>query len=220
MKGLLLRFQNIHPAAWILLELFVLLFLALIRSTVLTFAILLFCALRLYKRKIAWGDLGFVKNNNVSSTLAAGLLIAILYQAASIFLIVPLIQSVTGSKIDLSQITALKADWANLAVALLISWTFAAFGEEIAYRSYLFKQVSDLFGNRRIGSVIGVLVCTALFAVGHGYQGISGVMENFLFGLTMALIFIFSERNLWLPVIVHGFVDTIGFILIFTGLYP
>ncbi len=68
--------------------------------------------------------------------------------------------------------------------------------------------------------MIGVLVCTALFAVGHGYQGISGVMENFLFGLTMALIFIFSERNLWLPVIVHGFVDTIGFILIFTGLYP
>jgi hypothetical protein len=34
------------------------------------------------------------------------------------------------------------------------------------------------------------------------------------------LVFIFSHKNLWLPVVIHGFVDTIGFILILSGLYP
>jgi membrane protease YdiL (CAAX protease family) len=59
-----------------------------------------------------------------------------------------------------------------------------------------------------------------LFASGHGYQSPSGMIENALFGLTMALVFIFSRKNLWLPAVIHGFVDTIGFILILSGLYP
>jgi membrane protease YdiL (CAAX protease family) len=221
MKGLCRLFRNNQQKQfWILLELIIILVLALIRSPLLTIVILLFCLLRLLGRIISWEDLGFIKGRNILSALATGFLIALLYQAFSIFLFVPIIQSITNSRIDLSEIIALKADWFNLVIALLISWTFAAFGEELAYRSYVFTQISGLFTNRRMGSVIGVLVCTALFAVGHGYQGISGVIENALFGLTMALIFIVSKRNLWLPVIAHGFVDTIGFVLIFTGLYP
>jgi hypothetical protein len=212
--------SNPRQSVWLLLEFFVLLALAVLGSPLLTFAILFFCAIRLFSKRISWEYLGFVKIRNIPSLLVLGFLIAAAYQALSIFLFVPLINAVTGGSLDLSEITALKEHWANLAIALLISWTFAAFGEEIAYRSYLYSRIADLLPGRRPGSIIGVVVCTALFSVGHGYQGLSGVLENAVFGLTMAFIFILSKRNLWLPVVVHGFVDTIGFILIFSGLYP
>jgi membrane protease YdiL (CAAX protease family) len=164
--------------------------------------------------------MGFIKIKNIPGILLLGLLIALSYQIISILIIVPIVNSITNSTLDLSGVVALKDNWLNLVIALLISWTFAAFGEEIAYRSYLFQNIAGLFPNRRMGSAIGVLLCTALFALGHGYQGISGVVENAVFGLTMAFIFLFSKRNIWLPIIIHGFVDTIGFILIFSGVYP
>jgi membrane protease YdiL (CAAX protease family) len=204
----------------LLLEFFSLLVLAGVRSPLLTPGILLFCAIRLVSKRISWEYLGFVNIRNIPSLLLLGFLIAAAYQALSIFLFVPLITALTGSSLDLSEITALRENWANLAIALLISWTFAAFGEEIAYRSYLYDRIANLLPGRRLGSIIGVVVCTALFSVGHGYQGLSGVLENAVFGLMMALVFTLCKKNLWLPVIVHGFVDTIGFILIFSGLYP
>jgi membrane protease YdiL (CAAX protease family) len=46
------------------------------------------------------------------------------------------------------------------------------------------------------------------------------VWETAVSGLIFAILYMASGRNLWLPIITHGMVDTIGFLLIFAGLYP
>ena len=219
MTGFLQAIRN-NRYIWIFAELLIIFILAWIRSPLLTPVILVFCAIELITKRITWEYLGFIKVKNILSVLVPGFLIAAAYQIVSIFLFVPVIGFLTGSPLDLSEITALRGNWANVLIALLISWTFAAFGEETAYRSFVYDRVLTLFPDRRLGSIVSVLFCTALFASGHGYQGLSGMMENFLFGLTMALVFIFSKKNLWLPAVIHGFVDTIGFTLILSGLYP
>jgi membrane protease YdiL (CAAX protease family) len=68
--------------------------------------------------------------------------------------------------------------------------------------------------------VVGITFCSILFSIGHGYQGITGMMENALFGVTLGITFVLAKKNLWYPILIHGFVDTIGFCLILSGLYP
>jgi membrane protease YdiL (CAAX protease family) len=48
---------------------------------------------------------------------------------------------------------------------------------------------------------------------------VTGILETFLFACVMAGLYLAGRRNLWLPVIAHGVYDTVGFVLIFLGLY-
>jgi membrane protease YdiL (CAAX protease family) len=205
---------------WNAIELCVIILMFIFNIQLITIIILLICLLKILGKSINWDYLGFHKNINFLGTIIFGLLIAVIYQLLSIYIFVPIINYFTHRSVDLSEITSLNNTWINFIIALLITWTFAAIGEEIVYRSYLYNQIQSLFTNKNIGTVIGVIICTTLFAIGHGYQGISGIIENTIFGITMALVFILSKKNLWLIIFVHGFVNTIGFILIFTGLYP
>jgi len=52
-------------------------------------------------------------------------------------------------------------------VALLLVWTFAAFGEEIAYRGYLLTRAADI-GRRSVAAYwIGIVLVSILFGYGH-----------------------------------------------------
>src|SRR5262249_54793031 len=63
-------------------------------------------------------------------------------------------------------------------LALLVVWTFAAFGEEIAYRGYLLTRAADI-GRRSIASYwIGIVLVSILFGYGHYYKGASGVIDS------------------------------------------
>src|SRR4051794_18987101 len=50
-------------------------------------------------------------------------------------------------------------------VALLLVWTFAAFGEEIAYRGYLLTRAADI-GRRSAATLIGLGLCSFPFCLG------------------------------------------------------
>jgi membrane protease YdiL (CAAX protease family) len=59
-----------------------------------------------------------------------------------------------------------------------------------------------------------------LFGLGHSYLGITGVVDNILWGILYGVLYLASGRNLWLPIIAHGIEDTTSFILLFLGLNP
>src|SRR5467141_3261876 len=63
-------------------------------------------------------------------------------------------------------------------VALLVVWTFAAFGEEIAYRGYLLTRASDLGKRSPTAYWIGIVVVSILFGYGHYYKGASGIVDS------------------------------------------
>ncbi|MCI0398679.1 MAG: CPBP family intramembrane metalloprotease [Chloroflexi bacterium] len=169
---------------------------------------------------MAGGTFGLRRPASWPRTLLAGIAIAGTYQFFSIGLLVPLLHRLTGAALDLSQFASLRGSLAYLALWPTVSWTLAAFAEEMAYRGYLLNRLADLFGNRRLAWGVGLVVSALFFGLSHIYQGITGVLETFVFGAVMAWLYLVTRRNLWLPIIVHGANDTIGFTLIFFGLYP
>jgi uncharacterized protein len=102
-------------------------------------------------------------------------------------------------------------------VALLLVWTFAAFGEEIAYRGYLLTRAADI-GRRSVAAYwIGIVLVSILFGYGHYYKGASGVIDSGVAGLILATAYMLAGRNLWASILAHGFIDTFGVIDAFFG---
>ena len=102
-------------------------------------------------------------------------------------------------------------------VALLLVWTFAAFGEEIAYRGYLLTRAADI-GRRSVAAYwIGIVLVSILFGYGHYYKGASGVIDSGVAGLILGTAYMLAGRNLWASILAHGFIDTFGIIDAFFG---
>jgi uncharacterized protein len=109
----------------------------------------------------------------------------------------------------------------NLRVAalwLLLVWTFAAFGEEIAYRGYLLNRAADVAGGSTLAWWTGVIVIALLFGYGHFYKGPAGILDSGIAGLILGAAYVLSGRNLWTCVLAHGFIDTVGIIALYFGL--
>ena len=65
-----------------------------------------------------------------------------------------------------------------------------------------------------------MVIVSLLFGLGHFYQGVAGVASSTVSGLFFGVLYLKSGRNLWLPILAHGFSDTIGLALIYLGLVP
>jgi membrane protease YdiL (CAAX protease family) len=102
-------------------------------------------------------------------------------------------------------------------VALLIVWTFAAFGEEIAYRGYLLTRAADLGRRSTTAYWLGIVLVSILFGYGHYYKGPSGIIDSGIAGLILGAAYMLTGRNLWACVLTHGFIDTFGVIDAFFG---
>jgi uncharacterized protein len=98
-------------------------------------------------------------------------------------------------------------------------WSFAAFGEEIAYRGYLMKRGAEALGGATIALWIAAVASSALFGVGHFYQGPAGIVDSGMAGLILAAAYLVTGRNLWTCVLAHGFIDTFAVAAIYFGLY-
>jgi hypothetical protein len=55
-------------------------------------------------------------------------------------------------------------------VFLALTWTLAAFGEEMVYRGYLMNRVADLFNRTRRTWIISLIVVHVAFGLAHAYQ--------------------------------------------------
>jgi membrane protease YdiL (CAAX protease family) len=108
----------------------------------------------------------------------------------------------------------------NVKIALLglmIVWTFAAFGEEIAYRGYLLTRAADIGGRSTAAYWIGIIFVSILFGYGHYYKGPSGIIDSGIAGLIMGMAYMWAGRNLWACILAHGFIDTFAVIDAFFG---
>jgi uncharacterized protein len=182
--------------------------------------LLLFGWVMLWLRGIGWRDLGLRRPASWRWTLLMGVAIGIAYQYLSLYVVEPLLARLTGNLPDVSQFAPLIGNKFFLFISIVISWTLAAFGEELAFRGYLMNRIADLVGSSPKGWAISVTLVSALFGLVHLYQGASGMIAITLTGLLLGGLYLATGRNLWLPIIVHGVNDTLGFLLIFLGKYP
>jgi membrane protease YdiL (CAAX protease family) len=170
-------------------------------------------------RHMGWRDVGLKRPDKWLPTIGLALLVGVGYQLLDTLVISPILQSLTGKSVDLSQFSFLKGSLPALLLFLIITWTEAAFIEEMFFRGYFFNRLTDFTGKGRTGVIIALVIGSLIFGVAHAYQGITGVLDTVLAGLVLGLLYLFVRRNLWLPILTHGILDTIGFIILFTGLF-
>src|SRR5262249_3228473 len=109
----------------------------------------------------------------------------------------------------------------NVGYALLalgIVWSFAAFGEEIAYRGYLLNRGADALGGGTAAFWVAAVVSAVLFGYGHYYKGPAGIIDSGIAGLILASAYLLTGRNLWTAVLAHGFIDTFAIAMVYLGL--
>jgi membrane protease YdiL (CAAX protease family) len=182
--------------------------------------LLLFGWLMLWLRGTGWRDVGLKRPARWSYTLLLGAGIGIAYQYLSLYAIEPLLARLTGALPDVSQFAPLVGNKFFLLISIVISWTLAAFAEEMVFRGYLMNRVADLAGGTRAAWLVALVLTSALFGLVHLYQGASGMLITGLSGLLFGVLYLATGRNLWMAIIAHGVNDTLGFALIYLGKYP
>ena len=71
----------------------------------------------------------------------------------------------------------------------------AGFGEETVFRGWMFERFGKLFGTSAWAKTLTVLITSAWFALDHyAIQGIPGVEQALLTGLTFGTIFAITGR--------------------------
>jgi hypothetical protein len=191
----------------------------MIRVPTLTIPFLLIGWISLRLRGLRWRDVGLRSPAlGWQKTVVIALVIAAVHQLFSTFVLVPVLQRATGQLIDLSLVDQIEGNPGMLALSLVVAWLLAGLGEEMVYRGYLLNRFADVLAGQPIRWFVGYLVVSLLFGWAHQYQGIIGMIDTFVSALVWGGLYFYAGRNLWLPVLAHGFFDTIAFFFAFFGI--
>jgi membrane protease YdiL (CAAX protease family) len=161
--------------------------------------------------------LGFFRPENWNSTVLWSILLGIALAFASTLLLEPLSDKVTKGSTDHSAFEGLRGNLRNFLFVLLLVWILVAFMEEIIFRGYVMGEIAELIGTSKAALAVNVILSSILFGLAHWYQGKSGALSTGIIGAVLGILFIASGFNLWLPILTHGFIDTVGLFLIYVN---
>lgn len=105
----------------------------------------------------------------------------------------------------------------DLFVGIIMSFTGGGFREELFFRGYLINKISKLLGSAPWTIWLASVLQIMLFAQGHIYQGITGVIETALSAIIFTGVYLRS-RSLWQSILFHTLYDIFGFIAIYLKL--
>jgi membrane protease YdiL (CAAX protease family) len=214
---------DIPDSPWVTLALISLAAIILIATGIMNKAqlgILLVVALIIVAARLeltSFAQMGFVPPQNWLSTGLLGVLIGSGLSLLSIIVIQPLFENITKQPPDVSIVEGVRGNWKALLSWLVLIWTFVAFGEEILFHGFLMSQLIKLLGTGSLALVLNVLLTNVIFGLAHAYQGPSGTWSTGIIGVCLCVLYILSGFNLWLPILVHGMIDTVGLVLMSRG---
>jgi len=176
--------------------------------------------LSLRLRGLGWKDVGFTRPRSWGTAVLWGATAGLAMEAIELFITQPLLVRWTGKMPDLSDVTVVEGNWKLLLIFLALTWTLAAFGEELVYRGYLMGRVAGLLGDKRTAWAVGLIVVSIVFGCGHIDQGGTGMIENIWNGMLLGALYLACGRNLTAAIIAHGVTDTVDVLLMYAGKYP
>ncbi len=176
--------------------------------------------LSLRLRGLGWSDVGFSFFRSKADSIVIGVLAGAALEAFQLLVTQPYLARLFGQQPDLSDFHKLAGNIKLSLLALALTWTLAAFGEEMVWRGYVMNRVADLGRRRWAAWLLSALVVSAVFGFAHEYQGITGWAEEAIAGLALALLYFATRRNLAVPIVAHGVADTIDVVLMYLGRFP
>ena len=75
--------------------------------------------------------------------------------------------------------------------------------------------IAKIMGDGKLAWYVSSIFVSILFGLGHYYQGWAGVLQTGSVSLCLCLAYVWSGRNLWVPILAHGLIDTLGFITLY-----
>jgi membrane protease YdiL (CAAX protease family) len=169
----------------------------------------------LWLKYTSWAGLGFAPQENWLQTIGLGLLLGAGIAILGIILIDPLAEKFTGIPHDYSIVEGVRGNISALVTTILLIWATVAFIEEILFRGFFMTELVKVLGESSLALAVNTLLTAIVFGLAHWYQGKSGVISSGTIGILISLIFIWSGFNLWLVILVHGFIDTIYLLLMY-----
>lgn len=165
-----------------------------------------------------FNSIGFKKPESIYKTLLLCCIYGVVIELSFQILINPLYESITGSGIDLSSFDNVKGDFAIYIIMLIIGWVVGGFIEEITFRGYLITRLVKVFGKSSLVLFCILLITSIPFGLSHLYQGWSGVLSTGSIAMVFGFIFIKNNYNIWYTILTHGFVNMVGFTILYFDL--
>ncbi len=129
----------------------------------------------------------------------------------------PVLSSVFGEAPSVARFADLPGNLPLLLTLLPVVWLIAAFGEEFFFRGFLVTAIAAVLGASRAAWISAVVVQAVAFGLIHAYQGPAQAISIGIGGAVYGAAFLLAKRNLWPLILAHGLNDTIGFILLYSG---
>jgi membrane protease YdiL (CAAX protease family) len=177
--------------------------------------LLAFTSLSLWLRGFTWRDLGLRRSKAWWKIALWAVLATFLIAVVVNLLVQPLVGRLTNKVANNARFESVRGNLKILLVWLAAVWTIVAFGEEMIFRGYLMNRIADLVGRTGSGWILSLLGSSLIFGLGHGYQGIAGVVTTAAIGLLLGIVYLVNKRNLWVNIVSHGLIDSISLVALY-----
>ncbi len=174
----------------------------------------------LRSRQSGWSHYGLFRPKSWWRAVWVALLLVFSVNLLVNLTLLPAVVELLGTGPDLSIFYQIRGRPTSLALLLVLTWLWAALGEEMFFRGYLMTRIAELFGSGWSGWMLGLLGSSLLFGLGHFYQGAAGMLLTGSLGLVAGIIFLATGRNLWVPILWHGFTDSFALVIIYLDKLP
>jgi len=172
-----------------------------------------FVAIRLTHGPMTWRDIGvtlpFRPLEHVALGLGGAAAIIIAGEALE-----PLWLTVFGETRNLTRFDA-ATTLPGLMAFLALSWTFAAVGEEIAFRAVLMRGLKVALGGGAVTTAVVLFVQAGVFGLVHFYQGPAGIAATTVSGLIFGIVVLLARGAIWPAMLAHGFGNTYGLVSLY-----
>ncbi len=150
-----------------------------------------------------WREIGYVRPRSWLRGLLVGVVFGVTFKLVMKAIVMPLL----GADPVNQAYHYLAGNTAALPGIIFTVIVVAGWGEETLFRGYLFERLGTLLG-RSVGAKAAiVLITSALFGAAHySVQGVAGVQQATLLGLTFGTIFA-RTGGLWMLMCAHAAFD-------------
>lgn len=127
----------------------------------------------------------------------------------------PLFEQLLGGTRNLARFEGLAASPGELLKLMALNWTFAAFGEELAFRILLMRGVAFALGDSRRAFGIALVFQAIVFGLVHAYQGPAGILGTTINALVFGGLVLAARGSIWPAAIAHGASNSIGIMALY-----
>jgi membrane protease YdiL (CAAX protease family) len=193
---------------------------ALVASAFVLGALMLLVTVLCVRRDASWRESLGLENRPVGSMLGWSLLGFVGTYAGNLVLI----GAYLAAQGNLEALAARKMSslgmFAELPARVILALAvFAAMWEEIVFRGFLLGRLRaampkrDSRGAALCRDALAVLLTALVFATGHGYQGVLGLVQTAVAGVALGALTIW-RKSLWPAIGAHLLIDAFGLVML------